>query len=350
MVALAGGAAAQALGLPLAWVLGAMFAVAALSLATATPRRQPAALRRAAQGCIGLALGLLFSQEVLSQVGGIGHWVVVGALTALGLSVLAAPLMQRMSGADGPTAIYAVALGASSEMSLQAQRAGANAAAVATAHAVRIILVTTCATALAWLLGHAEAATHAGTATQRSGATLGIQPMLVLLFAGVGAGWLLQRMRVPNPWLLGPLLVGGTYAIQSGPARLPAAVTVLAQVVIGWASGQHVTREFFRRAPRWLACSASVTLGILAVCMAVAAALAHASGMPLMAAFIAMAPGGMAEMGVIAKAFGLAAPAVIAFHLLRIVLTVFLTQRLAAWMLRSGWVKAHGTSASSHST
>jgi uncharacterized membrane protein AbrB (regulator of aidB expression) len=52
-----------------------------------------------------------------------------------------------------------------------------------------------------------------------------------------------------------------------------------------------------------------------------------------------MAPGGMAEMGVIAKAFGLGAPVVTAFHLMRIVLTIFLTRWLAQGMLRSGWVQ-----------
>ena len=332
-VALAGAALAQSLGMPLAWVMGAMLSVAALSLVTGSERSQPAGLRRVAQGCIGLALGLLFTPEVLREIGAVGHLVAVGALTALALSVLAAPVMQRLSGVDGPTAIYAVALGASAEMAMQARRAGADGAAVASAHALRILLVTTSATALAWSLGHQVAAAPA------SAAPVDWAPLALLLSAGGVAAWGLQRLHTPNPWLLGPLLTGAVFALQVGSARLPGALLIAAQVVIGWALGQNITRDFFRRAPRWLGCSAAVTLGILAVCMAVAGALAWLSGMPLMAAFIAMAPGGMAEMGVIAKAFGLAAPTVTAFHLARIVLTVLLTQRLARWMLDSGWVR-----------
>jgi uncharacterized protein len=333
-VALAGGALAQAFGMPLAWVMGAMLSVAALSLLTGKEPSQPAGLRRAAQGCIGLALGLLLTPEVLREISAAGHLVAVGACTALLLSVLAAPVMQRLSGVDGPTAIYAVALGASAEMAMQARRAGADGAAVASAHALRILLVTTSATALAWVLGHPVAAVSAPAA--------GLAPatLLGLMTTGGLVAWCLQRLHTPNPWLLGPLIVGGVFATQTGAARLPAEVLIAAQVVIGWALGQHLTRDFFRRAPRWLACSALVTLGILALCMAVAGAMAGLSGMPLMAAFIAMAPGGMAEMGVIAKAFGLAAPTVTAFHLARIVLTVFLTRRLAQWMLDSGWVRA----------
>lgn len=332
-VALAGAALAQALGMPLAWVMGAMLSVAALSVFTGKERPQPAGLRRIAQGCIGLALGLLFTPEVLREIGAVGHLVAVGALTALALSVLAAPVMQRLSGVDGPTAIYAVALGASAEMAMQARRAGADGAAVASAHALRIILVTTSATALAWALGHQVAAMPAPAA--------GLAPamLLGLMTTGGLVAWSLQRLHTPNPWLLGPLIVGAVFASQMGASRLPAGMLIAAQVVIGWALGQNLSRDFFRRAPHWLACSALVTLGILALCMAVAGAMAWLSGMPLMAAFIAMAPGGMAEMGVIAKAFGLAAPTVTAFHLARIVLTVFFTRRLAQWMQDSGWVR-----------
>lgn len=333
-VALAGGTLAQALGLPLAWVLGAMLAVAAFSLLSGTVQSQPPALRRAAQGGIGLALGLLLTPEVLRQIGAVGHLVAVGALTALALSVLAAPVMQRLSGVDGPTAIYAVALGASAEMAMQARQAGADGAAVASAHALRIVLVTTGATALAWSLGHQVAVVPIVAAA------LPLFVLLALMMAGGTLAWGLQRLRVPNPWLLGPLIVGAAFAVQKGAAQLPSPLLVAAQTVIGWALGQNLTRDFFQRAPRWLASSAIVTLGILTCCMAMAGAMAWLSGMPLMAAFIAMAPGGMAEMGVIAKTFGLAAPTVTAFHLARILLTVFLTGRLARWMIRSGWVRA----------
>jgi uncharacterized membrane protein AbrB (regulator of aidB expression) len=42
---------------------------------------------------------------------------------------------------------------------------------------------------------------------------------------------------------------------------------------------------------------------------------------------------------VIAKAFGLGAPVVAAFHIVRVICTIFLTGALARWMLRSAWVR-----------
>lgn len=332
-VASAGGALADAVHMPLAWVLGAMLGVGLWSLWRNDALPQPGSWRRAAQGVIGVGLGLHFTPEVLRQLGALVPWVAAGAFTALALSVLAAPLLQRLAHVDGPTAIYAVALGASAEMSLQGQRAGADSAAVASAHALRIMLVTTCATALAWAIGHPLGWRPTGVSA------LPASVWLPLLAVAAVTAVLLHRTRVPNPWLLGPLGVGMAWAAWGSAGRLPDALSVAAQVLIGWALGQHLTRSFFQRAPRWLLHSGLVTIGILVACLAMAAAIAWGSDLPLMTTFIAMAPGGIAEMGVIAKAFGLGAPVVTAFHLMRIVLTIFLTRWLAQGMLRSGWVQ-----------
>ena len=128
-------------------------------------------------------------------------------------------------------------------------------------------------------------------------------------------------------------------AAATGGGRLPDGILIAAQVMIGWALGQSMTRAFFVRAPRMLASAALVTIGILAVCLAMGAFISWGADLPVMTAFLALAPGGMAEMGVIAKAFGLGAPVVAAFHIVRVVCTIFLAGALARWMLRSGWVR-----------
>jgi hypothetical protein len=44
-------------------------------------------------------------------------------------------------------------------------------------------------------------------------------------------------------------------------------------------------------------------------------------------------------MGILSKAFGLGAPIVAAFHLTRILTTIFLTKPVSEKMMSSGWVK-----------
>ena len=340
-VAAAGGALAHAVHMPLPWVLGAMLAVAMASLLSGRSLKQASPLRRLAQGCIGLAIGLAFTPATLALLLVLAPWILLAAATALTLSVLSAPLMQRLALLDGPTAIYSMALGASSEMALQALRAGADGASVASVHAVRIIIVTSSVTVLAWVVGQAPVTAASGAVGALSAAAPVVPwaALAPLMLVGTAGAIALQRLDLPNPWLLGPLLVGGIGAALLGGGRLPDTVLIGAQVMIGWSLGQSMTRGFFIRAPRVLASAALMTFGILAICLVMGFLISWGADLPVMTAFLALAPGGMAEMGVIAKAFGLGAPVVAAFHIVRVVCTIFLTGALARWMLKSGWVR-----------
>ncbi len=334
--ALLGGGLAWALGVPLPWVLGAMVGVAMLGIAGAQSQVvvQPSWSRRAAQLLIGCALGLYFTPAVMAQVLRLAPWMAGGALLALVLAALGARAVQRLAQVDGPTAIYAMAIGASSEMALQATRAGADGALVASAHAVRIILVTCTVSLVAWSTGVSSAVQTVDAPV------LPVLTWLPLLLCAAAVGWLVRRSRLPNPWLLGPLCVCGAAAGLGLEGRLPDALLVVTQVVIGWGLGQNISRQFFRRAPRLLAAAALMTVAMIATCSAFAAFVCAATGLPLLTGLVGLAPGGMAEMAVIAKAFGLGAPVVLGFHLVRVFATIFLTRRLAAWMLRRGWVRA----------
>lgn len=330
--AIVGGWLASAVHMPLPWLLGAMVGVACISMAGYV-HKQPVLARKGAQIYIGSTLGLFFTPVVLQQIVGLAPWMMVGAVTGIVMSAVSARALQRLAGVDGPTAIYSVALGASAEMSLQAQRAGADGAVVASAHAVRIMMVTFTATMIAWASG-TPIANPFGNAV-----LLSLPMSVALLLASMAVGRVFQQLKLPNPWVLGAILIGGLCASQDLAARLPNEGLLAAQLVIGWGLGQHINRAFFTRAPRTLTCVAVVTLGILAVCMAMAWVISMGAHLSVMTAFLSMAPGGMTEMSVISKAFGLGAPVVTAFHMLRILTTIFLTQPMARAMLERGWVR-----------
>jgi uncharacterized protein len=330
--AIAGGSAAAAIHMPLPWLLGSMLGVACISMA-GRASRQPAPARKAAQIYIGSAIGLYFTPAVFAQMAGLAGWIVLGALVGLAMSVLAARWLQKLAKVDGPTAIYAVALGASAEMSVQAQRAGADAAVVASAHAVRIMMVTFGASFIVWATGAASVPSSVAVEA------LALHWAVALLAVATLVGWAFSRWHIPNAWVLGALVVSGACASQGLLVHMPDLGLLAAQLVIGWGLGQNMTPEFFTRAPRTLAAVAAVTVAILAVCVGAAMLIAMGAHLPVMTAFLSLAPGGMTEMGIISKTFGYGAPIVTSFHLTRILCTVFLTQPMAGWMLRSGWVR-----------
>jgi membrane AbrB-like protein len=331
--AIGGGWAAFHVHMPLPWVLGPMVAVACVSMANKV-HKQPVLARKSAQIYIGASIGLYFSPVVLQLIGGLAPWMVFGAFVGIFMSVVSARVLQKLAKVDGATAIYSVALGASSEMSVQAQRAGADGAVVASAHAVRIMMVTLTASYIAWASGATPIMPTPGIGVLSWTLTVGI------LASATITGWGFQKLRMPNPWVLGALLIAAICANHDIVGRLPDLGLIAAQVVIGWGLGQHINRAFFTRAPRTLASVAVVTLGILAVCMAAAWLIARGADVAVMTAFLSMAPGGMTEMGILSKAFGLGAPIVTAFHLTRILTTIFLTKPVSEKMLSKGWVKA----------
>ena len=327
-----GGWCASHWHMPLPWVLGPMGSVAFVSMANRV-HKQPVMARKAAQIYIGASVGLYFTPAVLQLIGSLAPWMIFGAFVGIFMSAMSARVLQKLANVDGPTAIYSVALGASSEMTVQAQRAGADGAVVASAHAVRIMMVTSTASYIAWASGAIPIMPTPGIGVLSWPISIG------LLAAATFTGWCFQKLRTPNPWVLGALLIAAICANHDIIGRLPDLGLIAAQIVIGWGLGQHINRAFFTRAPRTLASVALVTLGILAVCMGAAWFIAKGADVAVMTAFLSMAPGGITEMGILSKAFGLGAPIVAAFHLTRVLTTIFLTKPVAEKMLATGWVK-----------
>jgi hypothetical protein len=332
VAAFIGAEIANLLHIPLPWMLGSMFGVACITLAGQV-YPQPKWARRSAQVFIGSALGLFFTPLIFQQLWSLLPWISIGAASVILMSLLVAPLLQKMAGLDGATTLYAIALGGASEMSAQAQEVGADAPMVALSHTVRIVLVMLTTSLIAGASGGAM------PLPDTTAHHLSVSNAAVLLIGSYLMGMLFVRLRIGSAWKLGALLVGALFALSGMQGRWPQEGIVVAQMVIGWGLGQNMTRSFFTRAPLAMLAMAASTLLLMAGCMGMAWFLSQQVNIPLTTAFLAMAPGGMTEMGLIAKLFGLAVPTVITFHLLRMVFALLFTQVLGRWLIRLHWIK-----------
>ena len=332
VAAFIGAEIANLLHIPLPWMLGSMFGVACITLAGQV-YPQPKWARRSAQVFIGSALGLFFTPLIFQQLWSLLPWISIGAASVILMSLLVAPLLQKMAGLDGATTLYAIALGGASEMSAQAQEVGADAPMVALSHTVRIVLVMLTTSLIAGASGGAM------PLPDTTAHHLSLSNAAVLLIGSYLMGMLFVRLRIGSAWKLGALLVGALFALSGMQGRWPQEGIVVAQMVIGWGLGQNMTRSFFTRAPLAMLAMAASTLLLMAGCMGMAWFLSQQVNIPLTTAFLAMAPGGMTEMGLIAKLFGLAVPTVITFHLLRMVFALLFTQVLGRWLIRLHWIK-----------
>lgn len=340
-VAAIGGGLFFELGTPLPWLLGSLAATGVLGL-LGRAAKLPSLGVRSGQITIGIALGLYFTPTVLLTLWSMLGWILASALLTCLLSLAGAVFLQRLTQLDSKTCFYAAAIGAASDMAIQANRQGARGDLVAIAHSVRVTLVVSIVPVVAAMLeGHGQ--------VDRSLASQGvvylpILPTLGLMALASVVGWAASKTRFPNPWVLGPLFVAIGAAFALPDHRLDAALVAAGQVLLGWNLGQRFTLKLFQETPRLVLAASTMTLAFGAVCLIMATLVHFGAGLGWTSAFVATCPGGIAEMAITAKVLGLDPPTVTAFHAVRLILMVAgagLLMRLGFWL---GWLRPNPVS------
>lgn len=332
LLALAGAAVCTALHTPIPWMLGPLLATTVASMAGA-PTHSVDTLRSGAQWVLGASLGLYFTPEMLRQVAGMGGAIALSVAWALLQGALVGRVLYAWHARRFPeippavmrsTTYYASAVGAASEMTLQAERSGARPDLVAAAHSLRMLIVVIAVPfGVLWL----QPTTGLPAGVARPELPAGpLVPGLLGLAAATGlGGWIGQRTNLTNPWFLGPMFVAVLLsALELAPAAVPREGSNVAQLIIGVSLGVRFRPAFLRLAPAWMASVALATGALLTLNAAFAALLAAWTGLPLATAVLATAPGGIAEMSITAKVLGLGVPVVVAFQLCRVVAVLML--------------------------
>lgn len=300
---------------------------------------------RAGQMTIGLALGLYFTAPVIARLARDGHWIVLSAVLTCVLSLLGAMVFQRLTRSDATTSLYAAAIGAASDMAQQAAASGARAEVVALVHSIRVFIVVGSVPFLAsaWIALAGDPGTDqtiSGAAAAFLPTVLGITETSVLAAVAVGAAWGSGRLGLPNPWVLGPLAVALVAAVWWLPAvRLSPWLVGIGQVLLGWNLGQRFDRAQLHAFAPAARAAVVMTLFYGVAGLGLALLVSWGAGLPGVVAFMATAPGGIAEMALVAKILGLDPPTVTVFHAVRMVMMVVLAQTLLTLGLRLGLLR-----------
>ena len=317
-----GGTLADWANLPLAWMIGAMLATTAGSMA-GLPIAVPPALRSLFVVVLGVMLGSGFTPAILDRL---GDWAVsLSALVAYVVIGGGAGMIffRRLVGYDRVTAYFAAMPGGFSEMVLVGSAMGGDSRIISMTHAARILLiVVTLPFAFQLLLDYDPASRPA------FGAALGeLAPADALLLALCGvAGFLAARaLRIPAAPVVGPMVLSAVMHLAGWTSAPPPAVLVAAaQVVVGSAIGCRFAGASVPFVLRIAAVAAGGTLLLVAVTLATAGAIHAATGLAVDALVLAFAPGGLAEMSLIALALSMDAAFVATHHIVRIFLIVVL--------------------------
>ena len=304
--------------LPLPFLLGPMFACLLAAL-TGMAMRPPPLMGDLARTVLGVAIGASITPELIGRLPQIGLSVALVPLFVAIIALIGVPYFRRVCRFDPATSYFAAMPGGLQDMLAFGEEAGADVRALSLIHATRVLAIVSIAPVIL-ALGYGLALDNP------VGSPASEVPLLQLAIMAVCAilGWRLAGwVELFGAAILGPLILA-TIASLGGfiTMRPPAEAILAAQFFIGLSVGVKYAGVTARELRVDIAASLGfcVILAIVSVIFAEAVALAGLA--PPVDALLAFAPGGQAEMVVLALVAGTDVAFVVAHHLVRIVTVI----------------------------
>jgi len=331
-----GGAIFNYFQLPLAWMLGAMTATTPLAVAK-VPLRMDSRLRMFMIVVLGVMIGGTFSPAVVADASRWWASIVAMVVFVAAITVIVFVYFTRISKIDPATSIFSSLPGGLNEMAVLGASLGADDRTISLVHSVRIFLVVMTIPFIFQALGWYERGASASNYVYLK--NFHVSEMLLIVAAALGGMAVCRLLRFPSPILIGAMLGSATiYASGFVTDQLPTIFIILSQIVVGSAIGARFagfeTSLILRRAKD--AVGASVVM--IASAFGITAAISPVVGFAFAPLLLAFAPGGFAEMSLIALALNIDTAYVSTHHIFRIFLIVLFVPILFRKMVKMGWL------------
>ena len=332
----AGGAGALLLHLPLALLLGSLVVTGVVAAGGWRPFGRaatlPMKLRSAFVPVIGVSIGGAFTPEVLGQAGAWGPSM-LALLLFLPLTHGVGYLVYTRGGLPRLESFFGSVPGGLIETVQMGEEAGGDVKLITVLQFLRLILTIIFVPLIFMALTGGAVGSASGVTMPAAAVPLTVQEVAVLLAAGV-LGFLVGRaLRLPAAIMTGPILFSAAaHAAGLVHGVPPAWLVGLTQVVVGCGLGVRFAgteRGMLLRAMRLAVVVAVLSLGIA---FGFALALAGWVGEPVAAVFLAFAPGGLAEMSLIALSLQMSVVYVTVHHVARIVVSVIVAKGARRWI------------------
>ena len=318
----AGGALVTLLDVPLAWLIGAMAATILLGLAGGKPHL-PNTLRAVMVAILGVMIGSAFRPEIVNDM--TSWWTSVPVM--LGFVGLASAVtffyLRKVEGFDHPTAFFASTPGGMGEMTLMGDAFGGDARVISIIHAFRVGIVVGAVPIIISLSGGAGE-----SASQAVPAALSPPSMdmidVVILGSCIALGWPLAAViGMPAASFAGPMVISAlAHLIGLSYASPPQILVTAAQIVLGIAIGLRFAEGSSKGLGRVAIVATCLAAGVVTAAAILGWALAPILGIDRVELILALAPGGVAEMSLVALSIGVGTAYISAMHIVRIGLIV----------------------------
>ena len=318
VVAGIGVAVFEVLSLPLPWLLGPLTACLVAAIA-GMPLRGITVLNNTMRTILGVAVGATFTPIVLASM--LGMWptlLLIPVMIAV-IGLIGVPYFQRLWGFDFATSYYAAMPGGLQDMLIFGEEAGGDPRALSLIHATRVLVIVVAVPFLLQGFFGADLSNPPGAPA----ATVPVGQLAIMVVCAL-AGWqIAKRVGLFGASILGPLILSAIAALAGIlQYRPPVEAVYAAQFFIGITVGVKyagITGHEIRR-------DLTAALGFCAILIVLTVIFVEGVTLtelaPPIEAWLAFAPGGQAEMTILALIIGADMAFVIAHHVLRIVVVI----------------------------
>ncbi|MEM9318383.1 MAG: AbrB family transcriptional regulator [Pseudomonadota bacterium] len=317
------------LDLPLPWLLGPIFASLIAGLA-GLELRGIKAVNEGMRAVLGVAIGASLTLGVVLSMPAMWPTLLMIPLLIFLSGVIGVPYFQRLWGFDFATSYYSAMPGGLQDMLVFGEEAGGDVRALSLIHATRVLLIVSILPFILDGFWEVDLSNPPGVPAR----TIAPSQLALMVVAGL-LGWRVAKaVGLFGASILGPMIAAAilsmTGLLQHRP---PAEVIWAAQFFIGMTVGAKysgVTGAEVRR-------DVVAAFGFCLVLLVLAAIFTEATILlglaPPLDALLAFAPGGQAEMTILALIAGADLAFVITHHILRIVV-VIIGAPIAARLMR----------------
>ncbi|KNG95660.1 aminopeptidase [Pseudaestuariivita atlantica] len=328
LVAGLGVAAFHAASLPLPWLLGPIFACLGAAF-LGVPMKGVKPLNDAMRTILGVAVGATLTPAILGTIPAMWPTLAMVPVMVLAIGLLGVPFFRRVCGYDPVTAYYAAMPGGLQDMLVFGEEAGANVRTLSLIHATRVaVIVVALPFLLSWVWGASLDRPPGAPA-----ATLPWSEMAIMAFAAI-AGWKgAQALGMFGASILGPLILTAALTITGVIQHRPPVEAIwAAQFFIGMTVGAKYAGITWAEVRRDLVAGLGFCALLVVLTLAVVE-LVYTTGLaPGMEAVLAFAPGGQAELVVLALIVGADTAFVVAHHVLRIFVVILGAPVAVRWL------------------
>jgi membrane AbrB-like protein len=317
-------------GLPLPFLFGPMAACLIAALAGAKLGSM-GVVGVAGRTVLGVAIGASVTPALVSQLPTIAASAALMPLYLIVIAAIGVPFFNRLCGFDRVTSYYAAMPGGLQDMVIFGAEAGGDKRALSLIHATRVlIIVTTAPLILAHGFGVTLDAPIGAPAADLPAVQIGL--MILAALVGWKGG---ERIGLFGASILGPLAVTAALSLAGLIEHRPPAEAILAaQFLIGAGLGVGYVGVTVRELGRDVAAGVAYVAILAALAAALTEFVVRAGLARPVEGFLSFAPGGQAEMTLLALVSGADLGFVIAHHVLRVLLVITGAPILSRFFLR----------------